>query len=467
MSRLAFVVEADGTIRDSQDHLIREEHQQVAVADIGALPQAVLDIVQVYWPEATASDISWASDPLTWDGVGKLHWSTCAEIDGLVMSAPPGRPAMDDFDDLIGAIDAEPSVDPGDKEDEVDPAIPDGLVAYVRSICRTEWVAKKVLETAASKVLRRLRHDTPEARRARWGKRWRTENQAATKKWLGQVRDRVLREHHQIHVFQHDTYTTLPDDRLAWKPNESGTLVIDESKDTTISFGDPAYLEQTPVNMLVWILETWIQRQVDAFGDETDFIRRLRPRLWDLTSGSGTASDFFGKLHGCDIVSTDLVAPHAGTNLADCRNVGFLPEHGGKLRFGQPEVVIAEPDVVLFDPSAPGSPLHSQIYGTEPNLKDLGLLDREHWIITVADVAVRATKALVDGGFVSLLLRTGFRIDGTAVADPRVVDDFKTVLGNRATIAHEMPLAFRTVRNQVSLGAARLPAVHLMLTRTA
>jgi hypothetical protein len=154
--------------------------------------------------------------------------------------------------------------------------------------------------------------------------------------------------------------------------------------------------------------------------------------------------------------------------MADCRDIGLLDQHGRKRRLlkgVKPSVVVATPDIVLFDPSAPGFPLHSEVYGDGPHPKDFGLLDREHWIFMVTDVAVRATRLLADRGAVSLLLRCGFRVDGAAVADPTVLDDFKTVLGDRATIAHEMRLAYRNVRNQTSLGTARLPAVHLTLTR--
>ncbi|MEI9942178.1 MAG: hypothetical protein WDO69_33600 [Pseudomonadota bacterium] len=90
MSR-TFVIEADGNVRDSNDKLVREEHQEVLVPSIEAVPQAVLEVVQSHWPEAAASDISWASDPLKWVGADKLYWSTCAEIDGLVRSAQPGE----------------------------------------------------------------------------------------------------------------------------------------------------------------------------------------------------------------------------------------------------------------------------------------------------------------------------------------------------------------------------------------
>lgn len=372
---------------------------------------------------------------------------------------------MDDRDDdpdlkeLLEAMGETSSSEPP-KASSSDAVIPEGLVAYVRSICRKDWVSQRVLETAAKKVLRRIRHNIPEARQARWAKRWLPDNQARTKRWLGQVRDRVLREHHQVHVHLHDIPSRPPEDLVELEPDESGSLVIDDPIDAIRSFGDPSYLEQTPVRLLSWVHRRWLQHRGGGLGDDK------KPRLWDLTSGSGTAVDYFGKLHGCDVVSTDLVNPADGTTMADCRSLGQLPEHGGRMRFGRPELVIKRPDIILFDPPAPGLPLHSEVYGGEADRQDLGLLDREHWIITFADIAVRATRHLAEGGFVSVLLRCGVRLHGQAVPDPAVLDDFKVVLGDRATIEHEMPLVFWTVRNQISLGTARLPAVHLVLTRS-
>lgn len=377
---------------------------------------------------------------------------------------------MDDLDDpdlkqLLAAIEEPPLRGPLETRAS-DPVIPEGLVAFVRTICRAEWVAAMVLTQAAKKVQRRIRHDIPEARRARWAKRWLPENQARTKRWLGQVRDRVLREHHQIHVHLHGVPTEQPEASWKAEPDESGSLVIDDPIDATHSFGDPSYLEQTPVPLLAWVHQRWLEHSGGGLGDNGGLVDAKKPRVWDLTSGSGTASDYFGALCGCDVVSTDLVNPATGTIMADCRNLGRPPEHGGKIRFGRPDLIIRRPDIILIDPPSPGLPLHSEVYGKEADRCDLGALTREHWIIAVADVAVRATQHLAEDGFVSLLLRCGVRLNGQAIPDPAVLGDFKAVLGDRATIAHEMPLVFRRVRNQLSLGAARLPAVHLVLTRS-
>jgi len=341
--------------------------------------------------------------------------------------------------------------------------IPQAMVAYVRSICRQEWVAQQVLERAATKVLRRIRHDTGEARRARWATRWRPQNQAQTARWLIGIRDELVRQNHLIMVDQHRVPHETPESLRPWEPDQSGELVIHEPAEATPGFGTPSYLEQTPLKVLRWVRETW-RRQA-----EQDLIEPPDPTLWDLTAGSGTGADYFGDLLGCRIISTDLTPASQGICRADCRNAGKLQEHGRPNLHGltRPEQVVGRPDLILFDPSAPGSPLHSEVYGAGPDLLDLGLLTREAWIIEVADVAAQATQHLAPGGFVSLLLRCGFRAGSRVVSDPSVLEDFREILGHRAHVEHEMPLHFEQVRAQATLGISRVPAVHLMLRRPA
>jgi hypothetical protein len=71
--------------------------------------------------------------------------------------------------------------------------IPDGLRKYARQMCGSDDLAWQVLVLAANKVLRRLRHDVPEARRARWATRWIPENREDTRRWLTLVRNQFVR----------------------------------------------------------------------------------------------------------------------------------------------------------------------------------------------------------------------------------------------------------------------------------
>lgn len=346
--------------------------------------------------------------------------------------------------------------------------IPRGLVEYVRSITRTEWLADQVLDRAAPRILRRLRRDAPEGRRARWTKRWASSEQDRTRRWLARLRDDVVRVAHLGRVSSNDLYGKLPKSLEAWRPDETGTMVIDEPQNPNPSFGAPGYMEQTPPKLLRWVHETWLDRRVGFFGDDVGLDEVLKPRVWDLTAGSGTASDYYGRLLGCEVIATDLTVAAADVARADCREVGLIPQHRG-VRGGalsRPSLVVTSPDIVLFDPPSPGTPSHSQIYGEGPRVDDLALLHREPWIFTVADVAVRAAKHLAEGGVISLLLRCGVRQHGKVDADPELLDDLKTVLGDHVAIAHEMPIRYRGVRNQTSLGTNRVPAVHLLLTRS-
>jgi hypothetical protein len=88
MTRRSFIVEADGTMRDAEHRLVGENHQEVLVRDIGSIPGAVLQLVQLYWPDATPVDVQWSTPPQAWDGTNELRWSTCAEIDGTVRRVP-------------------------------------------------------------------------------------------------------------------------------------------------------------------------------------------------------------------------------------------------------------------------------------------------------------------------------------------------------------------------------------------
>jgi hypothetical protein len=356
--------------------------------------------------------------------------------------------------------------------------IPQGIVDFVRSLVRVNWMAERVLVRASVKVLRRLKPHPEDARntaarRARWATRWRPENQAQTMRWLGQVRDVVVHQHHQLNVAEHETFAELPYYLQSWKPAVDGTLLIDEPRITNPSFGSGSFLEQTPIKLLRWVHQTWLAEQLANVVEDIGLDWALKPTLWDLTAGSGTATDYFSHLHECEVIATDLtVVGGGGIEACDARRFDSLNARRRRrlTDVTTSTVVVPTPHIILIDPPSRGLPLHSQAYGNEPpphdiNLRDLGLLDRDQWIATVADIAGRAVAHLAEGGFVSLLLRCGFRFHSDVVAEPGVLDDFKAALPSSVVVTHEMPLPYRTVRNQTSLGTSRVPAVHLTLRK--
>jgi hypothetical protein len=289
-------------------------------------------------------------------------------------------------------------------------------------------------------------------------------------KWLGQVRDRIVREHHQASVAQHDTFAVLPGELHPWAPEPDGVLVIDEPRATTPSFGSSAFLEVTPFKVLRWVHETWRAEQLGSLAEDIGLDWESGPALWDLTAGSSTSVDYFERLHGCTIVASDLTVVGAGIEPCDARRFDALLGRRQRRRsdLTYSTVVVPRPDIILIDPPSRGLPLHSQAYANVSNefdVRDLALLERDDWIATIADIVGRASAHLADGGFISLLLRCGFRFHGEVVAEPELLDDFKAALPSGILVTHELPLRYRTVRPQTSLGAARVPAVHLTLKR--
>ena len=368
-------------------------------------------------------------------------------------------------DDLLALFGDDTGADlgPGDSEG-VEASVPNGVVQYVRSITRSPWVIQQVLDVATSRVMRRSRTDSPAARRARWESRWRPEEQARTMRMLGRVRDQVVRHQHFGNVAVHTTFTTTPGSLKAWRPNKEGVLVVDEPMHLSPSFGSPAFLEVTPTQVLRFIHETWAGRKVLGELDLDETWRN--PRVWDLTAGSGSGRDYFGLLHGCSVISSDLtVVSGEGVALADCREVGLLAQHGARRRhlLAKPELIVAEPDIILFDPSSAGPPTCSAIYGDGTHSQDLAVLERNQWVFAVADVTTRAARHLADGGLLSLLVRCGRRLHQQVDEDGDLLDDLRTVLEGRVRIMHEMPLAYRHRHPQTSLGLNRVPAVHLTI----
>ncbi len=355
---------------------------------------------------------------------------------------------------------------------EVSAYIPSGVIEYVKAICRKGWVQRRIMERVDEQVCRRICSERVEAQQTRWANRWRPEQQERTKRMIRRAKDAELRLVHKEQVSDHETFRLLPRALKFSKPNEQGQLVIRDIQIKKPSIGGGSYMEQTPPQLYQWVYEYWGQSRLAGLPEDLGLGYLRKPALWDLTSGSGTAPDLFRTIHGCKIIATDLtVVTGAGITPGDCRLVGRLEAHLGRRGgFGsQPARVIRRPDIILFDPPSRGRPTHAELYTPTHEEAafgaDLALLDRDEYLATIAGIIIEGSTFLAEGGLISYLARCGSRKRGQITADPEMLADLKALLDGQVVITHEMPLVYASVRNQTSLGTARVPAVHMVIKR--
>jgi hypothetical protein len=334
--------------------------------------------------------------------------------------------------------------------------VPPEVVAEIERLVRADWVRVRVLERADEKVCRRLRADSMEARAKRWRTRWRLEERDRTRDL---IRRAVTAELRQVHIEQtcsHGTYAAVPEGLVGLEVGADGALWIDDLPNGAKSIGARAFFEQTPPGLLQWVYERWTASTANA-----------SPAVWDLTAGSGTSVDLLRHIHGCALVATDLtVTTETGIGFGDCRAIGRLPGHRGAVpgALSQPEIVVREPDVILFDPPSRGAPTHADLYDGPPT-GDLARLPRDDYVTTVAAVLILAARRLAEGGVVSFLLRCGARGRRDLIRDAALLGDVVDAIGCNARIVHQMSVEFGARANQTSLGQARLPAAHLLIER--
>jgi len=335
-----------------------------------------------------------------------------------------------------------------------DSHLPEGLVEFVDNICRDRGLAQQVLLRTTDVVAKAFPQYASHAQ-LQWEAFWRPSNRAHAMQLLGQLRDETVRQHAREVMTDPLRLAVLPH-RLE-PPNLlfPQVLSIEDGPTTSLTLGAARYLEQTPVDLLRWVHAIWLDSQSK---DGNVGLEQPRPVVWDLTAGSGTGRDYFGDVHQCKVDSFDLVVADSRTTSWDVREQ-FLPV----VKRAYDELPFERPDLVFFDPPTRGLPLHSQLYGTDVHAADIGLLDRADWIQKVAEIAIRATRHMTEDGFVSLLVRCGFRFHSEVGHDLAALDDIKAELRGRAMIIHEMPVIFRQRCNQTSIGHARAPAVHLLL----
>ena len=335
-----------------------------------------------------------------------------------------------------------------------DSLLPQGLVEFVDNICRERGLTQQVLMRATYVVERAFARHASVAQ-LQWEEFWRPSNRVQAMQLLGQLRDEAMRQRGRDVMTEGMRVEVLPHRLVPQNLLFPRALSIEDGPTTSLTLGAARYLEQTPVDLLRWVHAIWLHSQ-SKDGDVG--IEQPRPVVWDLTAGSGTGRDYFGDVHQCKVDSFDLVVADSRTTSWDVRGQ-FLPV--AKRAYN--DLPFERPDLIFFDPPTRGLPLHSQLYGPELHVADIGLLDRAQWIREVAEIAIRATRHMTEGGFLSLLVRCGFRFHSEVGHDLEVLDGVKVALRGRATIIHEMPVIFRQRCNQTSIGRARAPAVHFLL----
>lgn len=424
-----------------------------------------------------------ASSRATPSGVDEVPVSepdACASADRVALD-PADDAAVDDLlRQLAAEDDGSIEVDPGAYSlEEFAAYVPTPVIELARSLARTEWLAACTLHAVDAHYCRRLRNDTVVARRNRWNGAW-TKRRRAVEARIRRARDEQAQLHHKFHVMDHETYRRLPRFFVPWRPEADGRLLVQDPRQVNPSIGSPGFLEPTPVKLLRWVHEMWLRERGAVIDDGDVSVSDMRgPQVWDLTAGSGTGLDYFGRICGCRVYARDLtiVATDVDYGPADAFHRSDKVTGHTSMPGIHPGLVIRRPDIVLFDPPSRGCPTHAELYGDRDDdgnadPRDLAKADRLTWIEETTLILKRAATYLAKGGVISYLVRHGERDGGSVRADPDLLEAVKTELQNPGPgtipalrIMHETPVEYGKRRNQTSLGLARVPTTHLLLGR--
>lgn len=298
-----------------------------------------------------------------------------------------------------------------------------------------------------------------------WTRAW-SRRPVETAKAIHKAIDHVLRTVYIGRLVEHEVPEKLPRHVQAARV-VNGVLAVDDPERRRPSLGVRSYAEATPPEIVVVTVKVWQRRRAASK------MPKRGPRAWDLTSGSNTVADAIKLLAG-SCVSTDLTQNSGNareTATLDARRVGCCTSHGAKPPSKpysvEDTLIIARPDLIFFDPPSRGSPTQQELdLGVHQHL-DLAILDREEWVMTVADIASRAVRHLSSGGLMSLLVREGIRNHQHVTPEPGVADEVLAALGDNVTVVGQHRVEFGNTRNQASLIQNRLPMRHLLLARRA
>ncbi len=267
------------------------------------------------------------------------------------------------------------------------------------------------------------------------------------------------RQAHQLRLQTHETAASLRAEHQRPFPIQ-GVLTVRERQHREAYFGLRSYLEVTPVEIPVYVALLWQKRT-----------GKIAPRVWDLTSGSGTVADVLVAAFAATVVASDLVEAVDGTNCADLFDAGEIAQRRTRraAREGIPQdAVVEHPDLVFIDAPSRGTPTHAELYAGAWPEQDLATFERDAYLANILASVVLAAGRLAPGGLVSVVLREGVRRNQHVEADPLLIDDFlraatefALVLVERIRIEEPWPL------KQASLGIARMPTSHLLFEATA
>jgi hypothetical protein len=297
----------------------------------------------------------------------------------------------------------------------------------------------------------------PAKRAELWARAW-SRRPVETAKAIHRAIDAVLRNVYICRVYDHDVPVKMPRD-LRGARVVDGVVLVDDPEKRMPSLGVRSYTEATPPEVVVVTVKAWqARRRAQRLGGKS-------PKAWDFTAGANTVAEVLRGFSG-RTAAFDLTNSHEAVTQGDARRFERCPYFGART-FGKvpTEKIVRSPDVIFFDPPSRGTPTEQKIdLGVHQHL-DLDALDREEWVITIADIASRAVQHLAPGGLLSLLVREGTRSHQHVSPEPGVADEVLASLEGQFEVVAQHRVEFGTRRNQSSTIQSRLPMMHLLLAR--
>lgn len=239
-----------------------------------------------------------------------------------------------------------------------------------------------------------------------------------------------------------------------------GTLHTRDVARGTPTFGVRSYPEATPIEVFVLVVQLWMERT-----------GKSRPRVWDLTGGSGTGADVITTVFGGRVISTDIALDNGKTIYGSIRSVGRVSRHGGPVSILEtgPDLVVTRPDITFIHPPSRGWPACCWIYGRDrgPLLaQDLGLLvERERYVEAISTAIRAAARRLASDGLVSVLVPEYFRLHQEVLDDPGAADAIVASVADICTVVDRHAVVDDEPVRQASLSRTRGPLEHLILAK--
>jgi hypothetical protein len=233
-----------------------------------------------------------------------------------------------------------------------------------------------------------------------------------------------------------------------------------------LTFGVRSYLEATPVELVVYVVQRWMATA-----------KKSKPQAWDITAGGGTVKDVITGIYHGTVAATDIALDTGATIHGDLEDIGRHPLHAqargipGIIR-ARP-VLVPLPDLIFIHPPSRGWPGATWLFGARVrdeivmNLKrDLAYeLNRDAYVGRLVKAIRVGLRRLATGGLLSLLVPEYVRFHQRITPDPGIAGAIVRSLGTDAVVLerHEV-VDVRPVR-QASMDRARGPLVHVIVTK--